>query len=59
MQLTKDGKTVYRRGGYTRQMLHSWKLGFSHPRSGKRMECVAEIPAELKALGVKIPNAAG
>ncbi len=32
-----------------RQMLHSWKLGFTHPRSTKRMLFEAPIPEDFQA----------
>ena len=32
------GDEVYgKRAGFSRQMLHSWRLGFTHPRTGARM----------------------
>lgn len=35
-----------------RQMLHSWKLGFRHPVSGKEMELEADFPSDFsRALG--------
>ncbi|MGH8163426.1 MAG: RluA family pseudouridine synthase [Rhodanobacteraceae bacterium] len=33
-----------------RQMLHAWKLGFTHPRSRKRMLFEAPIPEDFRAL---------
>ena len=30
-----------------RLMLHAWKLGFDHPRDGKRMELIAPLPPEF------------
>ncbi len=32
-----------------RQMLHSWKLGFTHPRSGERVLFEAPIPEDFRA----------
>ena len=32
-----------------RQMLHSWKLGFTHPRSAKRMMFEAPLPEDFQA----------
>ena len=31
-----------------RQMLHAWKLSLHHPVSGKRVEFVAPVPADMK-----------
>ncbi|WP_022664435.1 RluA family pseudouridine synthase [Desulfospira joergensenii] len=33
-----------------RQMLHSWKLGFRHPYSGRRMEFQAPVPPDFKSV---------
>jgi len=42
------GDVLYgRRAGYPRQMLHAWKLGFTHPRTGQRMEFEAPIPQDF------------
>lgn len=47
------GDEVYgKRGGFTRQMLHAWKLGFAHPRTGERMNFQAPIPPDFLAAGV-------
>ncbi len=47
------GDEVYgKRGNFTRQMLHAWKLGFNHPRTGERIELVAPIPEDFRAAGV-------
>jgi 23S rRNA pseudouridine1911/1915/1917 synthase len=47
------GDTVYGKpAGFTRQMLHAWKLGFNHPRTGVRIDCVAPIPDDFRAAGV-------
>lgn len=32
-----------------RQMLHSWKLGFTHPRTGERMLFEAPLPEDFRA----------
>ena len=46
------GDPLYgRRDEYPRQMLHSWKLGFTHPRTGDWMEFKATIPADFIAAG--------
>lgn len=42
------GDEVYgRRLGCSRQMLHAWKLGFTHPRTGEAVACVAPIPGDF------------
>ena len=47
------GDEVYgKRGIFQRQMLHAWKLGFQHPRTGERLDIVAPIPEDFKAAGV-------
>lgn len=47
------GDEVYgKRGIFQRQMLHAWKLGFQHPRTGERLDFVAPIPEDFKATGV-------
>jgi 23S rRNA pseudouridine1911/1915/1917 synthase len=33
-------------------MLHAWKLGFSHPRTGKRLDFTAPIPPDFLEAGV-------
>ncbi|MFA4944837.1 MAG: RluA family pseudouridine synthase [Lentisphaeria bacterium] len=44
-----------------RQMLHSWKLSFPHPRTGATVEATAPPPADflaaLAALGLTLPAA--
>lgn len=37
-----------RAGNFPRQMLHAWKLGFIHPRSGKRMSFEADPPDDFQ-----------
>jgi 23S rRNA pseudouridine1911/1915/1917 synthase len=32
-----------------RQMLHSWKLGFTHPRTGARLNSEAALPEDFRA----------
>lgn len=45
------GDLLYgRREDYPRQMLHAWKLGFAHPRTGERLEFAAAIPDDFRAL---------
>jgi 23S rRNA pseudouridine1911/1915/1917 synthase len=47
------GDAIYgKRAGFPRQMLHAWKLGLSHPRTGKRLDFVAPIPPDFLAAGV-------
>lgn len=44
------GDAVYggKRGRqFTRQMLHAWKLGFDHPRTGRRMNFEAPLPEDF------------
>lgn len=49
------GDTVYGKpAGFPRHMLHAWKLGFNHPRTGQRIECVAPIPEDFRAAGVAV-----
>ena len=33
-----------------RQLLHAWKAKFKHPASGKFMECLAPIPADMQSV---------
>ena len=35
-----------------RPMLHSWKLGFTHPRTGQPLELTAPLPADFLAFGL-------
>ncbi|MGI8820664.1 MAG: RluA family pseudouridine synthase [Chthoniobacterales bacterium] len=35
--------------GYPRQMLHAWRLGFSHPRRGEWRDFEAPLPADFRA----------
>jgi 23S rRNA pseudouridine1911/1915/1917 synthase len=44
--------TYGKRGPFARQMLHAWKLGFTHPRTGERMNFQAPIPPDFLAAGV-------
>ena len=43
-------------GHYERQMLHAWKLGFKHPRTGKTMEFCSPLPEDFVLAGVKAPD---
>ncbi len=46
------GDALYgKRGNHPRQMLHAWKLGFTHPRTGKPMQFQAPIPDDFVAAG--------
>jgi 23S rRNA pseudouridine1911/1915/1917 synthase len=42
-------------GKYERQMLHAWKLGFIHPRSGKPMHFCSPLPEDFILAGVRQP----
>lgn len=47
------GDEVYgRRAGFARQMLHAWRLGFTHPRTGARLNFQSPIPADFREAGV-------
>ena len=47
------GDDVYgKRGDYQRQMLHAWRLGFSHPRSGERITFESPIPNDFCQAGI-------
>jgi 23S rRNA pseudouridine1911/1915/1917 synthase len=39
------------RGGFSRQMLHAWRLGFFHPRTGARLIFESPIPADFVEAG--------
>jgi 23S rRNA pseudouridine1911/1915/1917 synthase len=45
-----------RAGDYPRQMLHAWKLGFRHPRSGEEMSFEAPMPPDFTEAMAKIPS---
>ena len=52
------GDDVYgRRAGFPRQMLHAWRLGFVHPRTGERVNFESPIPADFVEAGApaKLP----
>lgn len=34
-----------------RQMLHAWRLAFDHPVTGKRIECEAPLPKDMRGCG--------
>jgi 23S rRNA pseudouridine1911/1915/1917 synthase len=47
------GDEVYgRRAGFSRQMLHAWKLGFAHPRTAAAVQFTAPLPEDFLAAGV-------
>ncbi len=47
------GDEIYgKRAGFTRQMLHAWRLGFTHPRTGARVNFQSPIPADFVEAGV-------
>ena len=47
------GDEVYgKRAGFSRQMLHAWKLGFAHPRTGNPLDFTAPIPPDFITAGV-------
>lgn len=47
------GDEVYgRRGNFTRQMLHAWKLGFTHPKTGQVLKFQSPIPQDFRDAGV-------
>ena len=51
------GDEVYgRRGDFTRQMLHAWKLGFTHPRREERLNFQSPIPADFVEAGAVPPT---
>ena len=48
------GDEIYgKRGQFVRQMLHAWKLGFNHPRTGERLNLVAPLPQDFRDAGVE------
>ena len=36
--------------GFPRQALHAWRLAFTHPATGVRVELVAPLPADVRGL---------
>lgn len=51
------GDAVYgKRGEFLRQMLHAWRLGFSHPRTGAPMTFEAPIPQDFLDAGVRLEH---
>lgn len=52
------GDELYgKRAGFARQMLHAWRLGFTHPRSEKPIACTAPLPPDFVAAGIDDPEA--
>ena len=47
------GDKIYGKAGsgYSRQMLHAWRLGFFHPRTENWMEFEAELPDDFRQSG--------
>ena len=49
------GDEVYgKRAGFSRQMLHAWRLGFAHPRTGERVSFESPIPPDFVEAGVDV-----
>jgi 23S rRNA pseudouridine1911/1915/1917 synthase len=47
------GDEVYgKRAGFVRQMLHAWRLGFAHPRTGERVNFESPVPPDFVEAGV-------
>jgi len=47
------GDEVYgQRAGFARQMLHAWRLGFTHPRTNERVNFESPIPPDFVEAGV-------
>ena len=59
------GDPIYGRAGsppdFPRQALHAWRVAFTHPVTGERVECVAPPPDDIielsAALGLELPRA--
>jgi 23S rRNA pseudouridine1911/1915/1917 synthase len=45
-----------RAGDFPRQMLHAWKLGFTHPRSSELLSLEAPVPRDFAERMKKIPG---
>jgi 23S rRNA pseudouridine1911/1915/1917 synthase len=45
-----------RAGNFPRQMLHAWKLTFTHPQSGEQMTFEAPVPPDFAAAMRQIPT---
>jgi 23S rRNA pseudouridine1911/1915/1917 synthase len=47
------GDELYgQRGRFSRQMLHAWRLSFTHPRTNERLEFESPIPPDFVEAGV-------
>ncbi len=47
------GDELYgRRGAFPRQMLHAWRLAFTHPREGRKVSFESPIPADFREAGI-------
>jgi 23S rRNA pseudouridine1911/1915/1917 synthase len=44
--------TYGKRAGFPRQMLHAWRLGFTHPRTGERVNFESPIPPDFVEAGI-------
>ena len=50
------GDPIYgKRGAFSRQMLHAWRLGFAHPRTGLWLDFESPIPLEFEQSGLPQP----
>jgi 23S rRNA pseudouridine955/2504/2580 synthase len=47
------------KAGLKRMFLHAWKLGFSHPMTGERVELESPLPPELAALVARLDAESG
>jgi len=54
----KPAGLLTKRLGAERQMLHAWKLAFTHPVSGKKLSFTAEPPADFQSVLAKIEERA-
>jgi 23S rRNA pseudouridine1911/1915/1917 synthase len=41
---------------YPRQMLHAWKLGFTHPRTNAPMHFCSPLPEDFRLAGAHPPE---
>ncbi|MFM0644441.1 RluA family pseudouridine synthase [Paraburkholderia bryophila] len=41
-------------GGFARQALHAWRLGLTHPKTGRTMNWRANVPEDMEALSVAL-----
>jgi len=48
-----------KRLGLTRPFLHSWRLAFTHPITGERIDCEAELPEDLREALDRLGRASG